>query len=71
MKCLVGTERTTHLGKSFVVVDGTVPDKLNLWNAGNCLKIRVKDRLLGVARLVVSVTVAVRFGIKSLCSSRV
>lgn len=66
MNYLVCIGRTTYFSEPFVVVDSSIPDKLDLRNAGNRLKIRVKNRFLGVARLVVSMTVAIRLGIEGL-----
>ena len=46
--------------QSFVIVHCAVPDKLHLWHPRNGLEVRMKDGLLGFARLVVAMTV--RFG---------
>ena len=53
-------------GETFVVVDCTVTDELYLRNAGDSLKVGMKDRLLRIASLVVSVSIALRLRIKCL-----
>ena len=53
-------------GKTFVVIDCTVTDELYLRNGGDSLKIGMKDRLLRIASLVVSVSIALRLRIKCL-----
>jgi hypothetical protein len=46
------------LGETFVIVDCTIANKLNLWNTRDSLEIRMKDRLFGFASLVIAVAVA-------------
>ena len=57
-------------GETFVVVNYTVPNELYLRNAGDSFEVRVKDRLLGAASLVVSVTIALGLRIKCLAGLR-
>jgi hypothetical protein len=54
------------LGESLMVVDGAIANELNLRYTRNGLEIRMKDRLLSAASLVVTVTVAFRLGIECL-----
>ena len=55
-------------GETFVVVNCTVTNELYLRNAGNSFEIRVKDRLLRTASLVVSMAIVLGLRIKSLFS---
>lgn len=48
------------LGKSFVVVDGTVTDELDLRLTRDGLEIGVQDRLLGALSFIISVSVGLR-----------
>lgn len=52
--------------KSFMVVDRAVANELDLWDSGNGLQVRMKDGLLGILSLVVSVSIVLSFGIKCL-----
>lgn len=53
-------------GQSLVIVDGAIANELNLRNTGNSLEIRMKDRLLSVASLVVSVSIVLGLRIEGL-----
>jgi hypothetical protein len=53
-------------GETFVVVNSTVSDKLNLGNPGDRLKVRMKDRLGVLLGFVVAVAVDIALRVKSL-----
>lgn len=53
-------------GQPLVIVDRAIANELNLRNTRNSLEVRMKDRFLGVTGLVVSVSIALRFGVKGL-----
>jgi hypothetical protein len=54
------------LGETLMIVNCSIANKLHLRHAWDRLKIRVEDRLFGLASLVVSVTVALRERVKGL-----
>ena len=53
-------------GETFVVINCTVTDELYLRNAGDSFEVGVKDRLLRIASLVVSVPITLRLRIECL-----
>lgn len=55
------------LSQAFVVVDGAVADELDLRLTRNGFQVGVQDGPLGLAGLVVSVTVALARGVEGLC----
>jgi len=53
-------------GEALVIVDSAITNKLYLGNTRNGFKVRVKNGLVGVFRLVVAVAITFRVGIKCL-----
>jgi hypothetical protein len=66
VECSVARVFELGFSESFVIVNHAIADKLDLWDSGNGLKVRVEDGLLGAFSLVVSVSIALGFGIKRL-----
>lgn len=66
VECLVMGVLEFSLGETLVVVDCPVADELHLRYTWNSLEIRMKDRLLRLARLIIPVAVALRVGIEGL-----
>ena len=66
MKCLA-RRICTHLSETLVIINGAVSDELDLRDARDGLEIGMENRLLGVARLVVSVAIALGLRVKGLC----
>lgn len=60
--------RVFQLGftKTFVIVNGTISDELNLRNSRDCLEVRVKNRLAVLLGLVITVAVGITLRIESL-----
>ena len=54
------------LSKTLVIIHGAVSDQLDLGHTRDCLEVRVQDRLLGFASLVVAMTVVLRCGVEVL-----
>jgi hypothetical protein len=63
-----GMLRVLQLGfsKTFVVVNGTVPDKLNLRDSRDRLEVGVEDRFAVFLGFVIAVTVDIALGVESL-----
>jgi len=55
-----------YLGKTFMIVDGTISNELNLGNSRDSLEIRMQDGFLSFSCLVVAMSVALGARIKSL-----
>jgi hypothetical protein len=66
MEGLVMRMLELSFGQPLVIVDRAIANELNLRNTRNSLEVRMKDRFLGVTGLVVSVSIALRFGVKGL-----
>ena len=60
---------STHLLKSLVVVDSSIPNHLHRWNARNRFEVGVENGLAGALRLVVSVAVSLSSGVEELFGS--
>ncbi len=60
--------RVLELGfrETFMVVDSSVPNQLDLRNTGNSLKIRMEDRQSGFSCLIVPVAIALGSRVKCL-----
>lgn len=63
-----GVLRVLQFGfsKAFVVVNGTVPDELNLWNSRDRLQVGVKDRFRVFLGFIVAVTISIALRVESL-----
>ena len=55
-----------RLSKALVVIDSTVADELDLGLARNSLQIGMKDGLLRLSGLVITVTIAIRLRVEGL-----
>ena len=55
-----------RLSEALVVVDSTVADELDLGLARNSLQIGMKDGLLRLSGLVITVTIAIRLRVEGL-----
>ena len=57
-------------GETLVIINGTVSDKLNLWNSRDRLEVRVEDRFGVFLGFVVTVTVDIALRVESLEGER-